>query len=135
MGVDVALGATAAVAAQGMADQVERGSERVAERHALKLGEVEGQNLQRARQVRRVPLSGHIAFAKPDRAGSQDAVNEAIVADDHPTARPAILSIEAEHATVRQLKVERAKRPVSRHDPGDRAERHGRTPKIHRLRT
>ena len=114
MGVNVALGPGAAVAAEQMPDPVRRLGQRIAVDQALQAFQVQAQRLQQRRQVRGVPLAGDIAFGKADHAAGQHAADEAVVLDQDAALGAAVDAADGDVEAVRGDDFEHAARPVAR---------------------
>ena len=114
MGMDVLLRARPAVVAKQVQDAVQHPHQRGAESQALNLVEVQTEDAEQGRHVRRLPLPGHVSLGEADIASRQHAVHEGVVADDQPPAGARLRADQVQLAAGGQNEGECADSPVPR---------------------
>ncbi|MNE39053.1 hypothetical protein D3C80_1329810 [compost metagenome] len=102
MGVDIATRSATAVAVQAVAEPVDQVHQRIAVKKTPDVVVVVDQGLQQDRQIRRIPLAGHIAFGETDIPALEHAAGEAGIADGHDCGVAGRLARQLMAAAVRQ---------------------------------
>jgi hypothetical protein len=113
---------------------VQRRHERGAERDLLEAGVVRGQHLEQHRQVGRVPLAGHVAFAEADGAVGDGALDEVVVVHDEPRLGAGLRALQADLPPVGQDEIHRPLGPVGDHRPRRRPEHKRCSTEVRHLR-